>query len=373
MELKSAHTTDRSLVSALEGTQRAALLDNPKTHLHYGILYPEYGAMAALLGMGFEAGVQQSRLAFPMIHITDEQIALHISAPEVQSALRGAFESLGTGAASLQERVRTEACGVKLSTLGAVLPEQGFVGAKVYTTINGQFRFVILLFSAADGRPLATFDAAAITKLRTAATTVLAARKLAPASPKTLAIFGAGTQGAEHARQLSAEYDLEQILLVDPYAPADRAHELSKECGVPVVLIDTASAVEAAQIIVTASRSTTPLFEGQLIRPGTFIAAIGSSLPYTRELDDVALARASRIVVDWHQQAIQEAGDLVLADPAVLSPSKLTELAATLLDTSYSRGPDDITIYKSVGVGLQDIAIAGLAYSKVHGTSSTAE
>ncbi|WP_444633980.1 ornithine cyclodeaminase family protein [Cupriavidus oxalaticus] len=300
-----------------------------------------------------------------MIHISDSQIENHVSAVEVQQTLQAAFQSLGTGAAALQERVRTEAGSVKLSTLGAVLPEQGFVGAKVYTTINGQFRFVILLFSTVDGRPLATFEAAAITKLRTAATTVLAARRLAPENLSTLSIFGAGQQGAEHARQLCATFAFERVLLVDPYAAAGTAERLTDECGVPVVATDGGTAVNSAQMIVTASRSTTPLFSGEAIRPGTFVAAIGSSLPYTRELDDVALARASRIVVDWQQQAIQEAGDLVMADPAALAPSKLSELSAVLLETDYRRSPDDITIYKSVGIGLQDIAIAGLAYSKI--------
>ncbi|MDZ4019273.1 ornithine cyclodeaminase family protein [Pseudomonas sichuanensis] len=300
-----------------------------------------------------------------MIHITDEQIERSLSPIEVQRALNDAFSSLGRDSAALQERIRTEAEGVKLSTLGAVLPQQGYVGAKVYTTIKGQFQFVILLFSAKDGAPLATFDAGAITRLRTAATSVLAAQKMASPEARTLALLGAGQQGAEHARQLSAAFNFEQILLVDQHEPEAKAALLAEQCGLPVIATDTITAVKSAQMIVTASRSTTPLFDGNLIQPGTFIAAIGSSLPYTRELDDTALSRASRIVVDWHQQAIQEAGDLVMADPACLSPAKLQELSAVLVDSEYTVRPDEISIYKSVGIGLQDIAIAGLAYSKI--------
>lgn len=300
-----------------------------------------------------------------MIHITDEQIEKSLSPAEVQKALLAAFSSLGRDGAALQERIRTEAEGVKLSTLGAVLPHQGYVGAKVYTTIKGQFQFVILLFSARDGAPLATFDAGAITRLRTAATSVLAAQKMASKESRVLALFGAGQQGAEHARQLAAAFDLEQILLVDRQDAGEKAAFLAEQCGLPVMATDAVTAVKSAQMIVTASRSTTPLFDGNLIQPGTFIAAIGSSLPYTRELDDTALIRSSRIVVDWHQQAIQEAGDLVMADPTCLSPAKLQELSAVLIDPHYSVRPDEISIYKSVGIGLQDIAIAGLAYSKI--------
>ena len=151
-----------------------------------------------------------------MLHITDERIDRHVTAQDAQQAMLAAFQSFGRGAAAMQERIRTEAGGVKLSTLGAVIPEQEVAGAKVYTTIAGQFSFVILLFSTVDGRPLASFDAGAITRLRTAACTVLAAQRLARPESATLALFGAGTQGVQHAAQLSAALPLRRVLVVDP-------------------------------------------------------------------------------------------------------------------------------------------------------------
>ncbi len=114
-----------------------------------------------------------------MQHITDAMIDAHVSPEDARQVMEAAFASFGRGDAAMQERIRTEAGGVKLSTLGAVIPQQGVAGAKVYTTINGQFSFVILIFSAEDGRPLASFDAGAITRLRTAACTTLAAQRLA--------------------------------------------------------------------------------------------------------------------------------------------------------------------------------------------------
>jgi ornithine cyclodeaminase len=304
-----------------------------------------------------------------MLHITDDQVSRLVSAPDAQKVLQEAFLSFGRGTSAVQERVRTQAGDVKLSTLGAALPEQGFVGAKVYTTIAGQFRFVILLFSAKDGAPLATLDAGAVTRLRTAATTVLAARRLARPDSRTLALFGAGQQGREHAIQLCAAFPVERIFLVDPWSSAEALSEL---CGVPVHETDAREAVSGSDFVVTASRSTTPLFSGDLIRPGTFIAAIGSSLPHTRELDDIALRRASMVVVDWSTQALQEAGDLVLADPECLPREKIVDLSQVMLNVDSGRHADDIVIYKSVGIGLQDIALAGLAYSRVvadsHGT-----
>lgn len=301
-----------------------------------------------------------------MQHITDEMVDRHVAPEDVQRIMLEAFRSFGQGNAAMQQRIRTEAGGVKLSTLGAVIPEQGVAGAKVYTTIDGQFSFVILLFSTEDGRPLASFDAGAITRLRTAACTVVAARHLARPDARTLALFGAGTQGVAHARQLSAALPLERILLCDPYAPADLPERLSESCGIPVLVTENEAAVREADIVVTASRSTTPLFSGEAIKPGAFVAAIGSSLPHTRELDDVALSRASAVVVEWKPQSTREAGDIVMAGQGVLPESKLVELADVVLERAQPRrSDDDIVIYKSVGVGLEDVALAGLAWQRV--------
>ncbi|WP_454765780.1 ornithine cyclodeaminase family protein [Cupriavidus campinensis] len=301
-----------------------------------------------------------------MLHITDEQIDRHVTAQDAQQAMLAAFQSFGRGAAAMQERIRTEAGGVKLSTLGAVIPDQQVAGAKVYTTIAGQFSFVILLFSTVDGRPLASFDAGAVTRLRTAACTVLAAQRLARADSTTLALFGAGTQGVQHAVQLAAALPLRRVLVSDPYADAGLPERLAAQCGIPVAFAEPAEAAAQADIIVTASRSTTPLFAGDRIKPGAFVAAIGSSLPHTRELDDTALARAAAVVVEWRPQSLREAGDLVLADKSVLPDSKIVELADVLLDKApVRRHADDIVIYKSVGVGLEDIALAGIAYQRI--------
>jgi ornithine cyclodeaminase len=301
-----------------------------------------------------------------MLHITDAMIDAAVTPAAAQDTLLAAFRSLAGGRAAMQERIRTEAGGVKVSTMGAVLPDQGFAGAKVYTTIKGQFNFVIQLFSTQDGRPLASLQANAITRLRTAACSVLAARHLARADAKRLAIFGAGVQGRAHAQQFAQACRLQEIRIVDPFAPAETAARLQAECGVPVRMTDAAAALDHADIVVTASRSTTPLFSGAALPPGCFVAAIGSSLPTTRELDDTALARASRIVLDWTPQTMREAGDLMQAAPGLLAADKMADFADVVSGRAAGRTrADEITIYKAVGVGLQDIALAGLAWQRL--------
>jgi ornithine cyclodeaminase len=303
-----------------------------------------------------------------MLHITDSMIDAAIGPADARQALLEALQSFGAGRGAMQERVRTEAGGMKISTMGAVLPDQGFAGAKVYTTLRGQFDFVILLFSGSDGRPLASLEANAITRLRTAACSVIAARHLARPGARRLAVFGAGVQGRAHALQFSQVYALEEIRLVDPFAAPDVAAALQDECGVRVRLTDAAAALDHADIVVTASRATQPLFAGDALSPGTFVAAIGSSLPTTLELDDTALRRAARIVLDWAPQTLREAGDLMQAGPGCLAPEKMADLAEVVSGARPGRrGDDEITIYKAVGVGLQDIALAGLAYCRIAG------
>ncbi|KAF1045912.1 ornithine cyclodeaminase family protein [Xylophilus sp.] len=304
-----------------------------------------------------------------MKHVTDEMVDRLVDPAAAQRVLEEALRQFGRGEAAMQERVRTEAAGVKLSTLGAVIPGQQVAGAKVYTTIAGRFSFVILLFSAEDGRPLASFDAGAITRLRTAACSVIAARRLARPHARTLALLGAGVQGQAHAVQFCEAFGgIGRIRVFDPHLPAAAADALQRRCGVPVELVhDAGDAVSDADIVVTASRSATPLFGGERLPPGCFVAAIGSSLPHTRELDDTALRRASLIAVEWKRQTLREAGDLVQAAPDALQPpGKVVELADLVTGQVPGRRRDDeVTLYKSVGVGLQDVALAGWAWRRL--------
>ena len=301
-------------------------------------------------------------------HITDELVEAAVSAADARAALADAFQRFGREEAAMQPRIRSEAGGIKLSTLGAVIPGQDVVGAKVYTTIKGQFSFIILLFSSVDGRALATFDAGAITRLRTAGCSVIAAQQLARPEAADLAVFGSGPLGRAHAIQMAEVFPLKRVLLVSRSSDPALAAGLEAACGVPTRLATAEQAASEVDILITASRSPSALFSGDLLKPGSFIAAVGSSLPNTRELDDRAMARASLVAVEWREQSLREAGDLVLADPAALTPDKIVELGQILAGKARGRtSADEITIYKSVGVGLQDIALAGLAYRRIVG------
>jgi ornithine cyclodeaminase/alanine dehydrogenase-like protein (mu-crystallin family) len=283
-------------------------------------------------------------------HVTDAEVDRALADAPLEDVLRRAFVGLAEGRAAQQPRLRTEAGGVKLSTLGGVIPELGVVGAKVYTTLAGRFDFVIVLFSTDTGAPLATFEANAITKWRTAAVSRLAASVAARPRPRAITVFGTGVQGRAHAQAFSRAYPEAGLRVVD--RRATREH--------------IAQALAGADIVVTATRSPTPLFDGALVEAGAFVCAVGSSRPDTRELDDTLLGRAARVIVEWRAQTLQEAGDLLLAPAALRERLRLADLGDVLAGKASARDNDrDIVIFKSVGVGIEDVAVAGLVHGLI--------
>lgn len=300
-----------------------------------------------------------------MIHFSDARVDRALEGADVVGALRRAFADFANGEAAMQERIRTEAGGVKLSTMGGVWPAEGFVGAKVYSTLAGQFNFVIVLFSAKTGEVLATFEANALTRWRTAAVSILAAETLANPQSSTLALFGTGVQAWSHAAAFAKAFKLKSLRVVSRASGEAFAARVQSELGVEAVALPAREALQGAGLVVTATRSSSPLFDGRWVSPGAFVAAVGSSRPDTRELDDALLARSRAVVVEWKPQALREAGDLLLAAPHVRDGLRVLDLGDVITERAHPpTAPGDVIVFKSVGVGLEDVAIAGLAWQR---------
>jgi ornithine cyclodeaminase len=245
------------------------------------------------------------------------------------------------------------------------LPAAGVVGAKVYSTVQGRFNFVIVLFSSVTGEALATIEANEITRCRTAAATAVAMQRLAARDARSLAIFGTGVQARAHAEALLLVHPFERVWVTGRASASEFANWIQTEFGVMASAVDAKSAVREADVIVTATRATEPLFDGTWVKPGTFIAAVGSSKPAARELDDALLGRAELIVVEWLPAARAEAGEFVRAAPGAIDPARVTELGKLLVrGTAFDRRAGDIVVYKSVGIGLEDVALAHLVYQR---------
>lgn len=278
---------------------------------------------------------------------------------EAVDVMRAAFIDLGQRKSQIQDRVRVHADGASLSMMGGIYGAQQVMGAKVYPTVDGQFDFVIPLFSAVSGKLLRIVQGNHLTRLRTAAVTRVVAERLANPGTRRLALFGSGVQASAHAEAFCADGFVSEVLVCAISGAQAFAADIRQRYGISALAVDAAHAVEHADIVVTATRSPTPLFDGALLRPGALVAAIGSSKPTSREVDDVTLARASMVVVESAGQALLEAGDLVMASDRTGLLSKLVELGSLMAGAQISTaGSGDIVFYKSVGVGLEDVALA---------------
>jgi ornithine cyclodeaminase len=302
--------------------------------------------------------------------IRDAEVAEVVTMREAVAAMAAAFEQFGNGSGSIAPRVRAIAeHGGKASaiaTMGAALPASGVVGAKVYSTVGGLFNFVIVLFSSITGEALAVVEANEITRFRTAAATAVAVQRLAARDARSLAIFGTGVQARAHAEALLLMHPFERVWVAGRASAPDFANWVKTEFGVAAGAVDAATAAREADVIVTATRATEPLFDGMLVRPGALVAAVGSSKPTSRELDDAMLARAELIVVEWLPAALAEAGEFVRAAPGTIDPNRVTELGKLLVKgAAYDRRSGDIVIYKSVGIGLEDVALAHMVWERL--------
>lgn len=297
--------------------------------------------------------------------IRNQQIAAILTMPDAIAVMRQAFLEYGRAGAT-QERVRIDCGATKLSMMGAIIPGLDAVGAKIYTTINGKFTFAVVLFSASSGALLAVMEGEAMTEYRTAAVTAIAADALAPKDAATLAVFGSGVQARAHVPALLSVRPFSEVLVVALDRPAAFAEEIAGRFGLRCRAATAEEAAASADVIVTATRSPAPLFDGAAVKPGAFVAAIGSSKPDAREVDEQLVRRAARIVVESRPQARSEAGDLLLCAPGAFAWDEVEQLAEVLAGAGRApRNESGIVLYKAVGVGMEDVALAEFVHRRL--------
>lgn len=299
-----------------------------------------------------------------MRHITNEEILGAVSLADAEQVLRHAYLAMGREEAKSHPRLRSHAAGGRLSTLGGILPQAGFLGSKTYATCNGRTGFAIVLFSAKDATPVACLQGEAVTQLKGSVTTALVADVLARPDAVRLAVFGTGTQARAHIAALRRVRDIKAVSVVSRSPADDYIRWVESEYGIPVTQCDGNAAVDGADIVVLATRSSTPLFDGSRVRKGTFIAALGSSTLQAREVDKAFVRRADLIGVEWKAQAQVEAGDL--SDG--VDWNSILELGDILTSPALTSGArDEVRFFKSVGLGIADIAVAVAAFARLTG------
>jgi ornithine cyclodeaminase len=223
----------------------------------------------------------------------------------------------------------------------------------------------VLLHDGVTGELRALLNASAITEIRTAAVSALATRLLARPGARRVAVLGAGIQARSHVEAMRTVLDEPEIRLWGP-TPA-RAAELAAELGAAAAgSVD--EAVAGADVICTTTAAREPVLARGQVPAGAHVNAVGSSVPTSRELD-AKLVAASSLFVDRRESALAEAGDYLLAvEEAGIGPEHIrAELGELLVGAHPGRaGDDEITLFKSLGLAVEDLAAAELCVARAH-------
>jgi alanine dehydrogenase len=263
-----------------------------------------------------------------------------------------------------------------LGMMPAYLAAEQVLGLKVITVFPGNHgteidahQGAVMLFEAQHGRPLAVVDATAVTAIRTAATSAVATKLLAREDAGDLAILGSGTQARTHLEAMMCARRLRWVRVWSrtPAHAARFAETEGRRHGLAIEpLASVRETVVGADLICTTTSSPEPILRGEWIAPGAHVNAVGSSVPFARELDTAAVAR-SRLFVDRRESTLHEAGDFLFPkrEGAIGDDHIRGELGEVLLGKAAGRtAPDEITLFKSLGLAIEDLAAAHHVYMK---------
>jgi len=274
---------------------------------------------------------------------------MHMELPEQCAVLLLMPACIGSSA-------KAGALGAKIVSVFEKNPERGL------QIVQG----IYILLDSNTGAPLAVMDGRFITAIRTAATSAVATRFMTTPGRKRLAVFGAGVQAEFHIEAMLAVTEIERVLIASrTEEKAKRLVESSKSnYGIECEVVSTETAVAEANLVCTCTSSASPLFDGSKIKAGTHINAVGAFTPQTRELDTIAITR-SRLIIDAESAAGREAGEIRIpvSEGAITVDhikGTLSQVVSRQIDGRASK--DEITIFKSCGLALEDLVTADLAY-----------
>jgi len=313
-----------------------------------------------------------------MLLLSEKQVHSLIEIDELIAALTQAHIQYSTGKAVMPVRLVVPLPEIqgRITSMPGYLNQDKALGMKVVTYFqnNPQHNLpailaTIMLFSAETGKMIAVMDGAYITAIRTACASAMATNALANPQTLALGILGAGVQARAHIRALARVRRINQIKIYSPSgaSAAGLKREMENEVGVAIeVAKSTEEVVRASDLLVTVTTAKEPIVEPEWLKPGVHINAVGSHRPDLREIDGATLARA-KVVVDSRNAIMAECGDILLAlkEKSVGDDVIYGEIGEVLAGAKPGRSSvNEITLYKSVGIAIQDVATANLVYRK---------
>jgi len=294
------------------------------------------------------------------------------TASEYVDAVREGYRQRGEGAPA---RPRTALFGDNppgmLTGYLAILPETGAMGGYTYAAGFGDHdaHFVLPLFDADSGTPLAVIDGVSLNPYKTGAAGAVGVDALARTDASTLGLFGSGTQARGQLRAIATVRDVERVNVYSPTSDHREAFaaEMNGRLDAAVAAVPSpAAAVEGSDVVVTATDATRPVFDGDLLESGTHVNIVGQYHPKRREVDETAVERAT-YVPDLRARVDQDAGAFIAAREAgVVDDDHVhAELGEVVAGEASGRTADDeITLFDSGGTAIETVAAAHMLYEK---------
>ncbi|NKE37001.1 ornithine cyclodeaminase family protein [Natronococcus sp. JC468] len=306
------------------------------------------------------------------LFLTSDDVDGLATPAEYVDAVREGYRQRGTGAPAQprSKLVREDPAGM-LTGYAAILPDDGVMGAYTYTAGFGaeDAWFVLSLFDADSGEPLALFDGASLNPFKTGAAGAVGVDALAREDATTLGIVGSGAQARGQLRATATVRDLTDVRVYSPTAENREAFagdfDTELEADVRAVA-SSADAVAGADIVITATRASEPVFDGDELEPGTHVTAMGQYGTDGRELDTTTIERAT-YVPDLRERATHDAGAFLAAleDGVVDEDHVRAELGEVVAGVEPGRTSDgEITVFDSGGTGIETVAAAGMLYER---------
>lgn len=301
------------------------------------------------------------------LFITEQDVEKLLQMRQALMLIEDALRAQAEGRADNRPRQRVRGDSRILNVMPASYPSLGYMGFKAYTKAGDKMRFHLHLFDARSGEYVAIIEADRLGQIRTGAASGVATKYLARDDAQTVGIVGTGWQAQS---QLEAVCSVRKIRVGRCYSQ-DAEHrrsfadQMSSRLGIPISPVDDVrDAIFDSDVVITATSSGTPVLKGDWLTKGAHINAIGSNDRQRRELDDKVIRRSGAIYVDSLEQAKQEAGDLIAPiEGGITGWDRVHELSALLSGKSPGReDPDEITLFKSLGIALEDIAVGGWVY-----------
>jgi len=300
--------------------------------------------------------------------LTEEDVKSILTMPLALESVETSFRRLADGSAVSHSRQRLRMSGKGyLHYMAAADSAGGYMGLKIYSVSPSGARFLVPLMSAQSGEMLALIEANYLGQVRTGAASGLATRFMAREDARVAGIIGTGLQARTQLEAVALARKLQSVRAFsrDTARCEQFAAEMTTRLGVPVTAASTAEeAVRGADILITSTTSTKPVVQGRWLEPGVHINAIGVNFAEKREIDGDVVARCDVIAADSVEQSKLEAGDLIQAFGGDASRwAAVRELSQIVSGNIQGRASQNqITLFKSNGIAIEDIVVAGRIY-----------